>query len=231
MPKFSRKIVKTFFILLVCNNIFATAIEINCRFGEDVGKFYTCVVKNVNIKSAPYKTSISGVHWRFKINDDVIGFQLSLEKDLTSIPFGIGSTFTNLEYFAWEQSNLRKISAKDLKQFPSLKILSLSGNFILAMNEHLFKHNLNLIQIDFSSNVLRSIDSNVLDNLNHLKYANFEDNNCVNFRAIYKSQMRKLRCMFNDKCGKSPMSSSSKRVSSSYLLMSMVCVAAITLLK
>lgn len=181
------------------------AVNIKCTFRveywEGVGEEYGCFdAKIIDAKNTSHVTSISGVHLEGFNSTQVHIFSLDNDNYLAEIPRGIERYFPRLQGFRWEDSSLTSISEANLRYFPRLTGLSVWSNKITHLEDNLFGKTKELRYIHFSSNNFTKIGHKVLDELEDLTEAYFQNSGCVNFYAKSPSKLKTLKKKIEEKC-------------------------------
>ena len=79
-----------------------------------------------------------------------------------------------------------------MEQFSNLQVFSVSGNEISSMDSDVFSSTRHLKAINFNDNLLTTIGSGLLSDLDDLSSAQFLNNPCVNASARTKQAVRNL---------------------------------------
>lgn len=173
------------------------AINVNCDFSEAKGtthgplkKPYQCKAKSLTLSSQEKVDKVNGGHQRGKTNDDVKMINI---KEISSdrMPLDFQKHFKNLEGIFAFSMGLTKLMKEDLNAYSKLKYVDFSSNKIVTLPSNLFDGNHDLEWIDFSSNYLQQIGVKLLDPLTKLNYADFESNRCIDFRAWDKTNIER----------------------------------------
>lgn len=150
-------------------------------------KYRKCTVRNT-ISVSHRNISVHQV----KISDeddfdvkyvDIIAIMLQTA-DVSYMPVGLDEYFPDLDFLEVSSCGLREIKQHNLKGFPKLKNLFMSGNVIEYLEKDLFKYNLLLEMINFSQNLIKSIDANLFDELKELKLLNLVMNACISGESV-----------------------------------------------
>lgn len=127
------------------------------------------------------------------------------------MPQGMIDAFPNIRVFQIEDSRLIKISQSDLEPFTDLIELYLNGNNLVSLDGNLFEENWKLKRIHFGNNKLRFIPDNLLDPLVNLEDVMFNDNVCVNKKAVGKIQINGVVWDFIQNCQPKVVSCETKK--------------------
>ena len=200
----SRWIINIYALLLVTNNYFTCAVELECNYrnfqwtvSETV---YGCEIRTVLDVNNSELTAVNGSHWNEKKNTDVKALWLWNRNATSTIPSGIGKIFPNIRGLWWYKGGLEIITAEDLKQFPKLEELALYKNRLVALEGDLFKHVSNLKFISFEDNSITNIDANILDQMDQLEEAVFYGNDCIDYKANNRTEIELLKRLIATKC-------------------------------
>lgn len=173
------------------------AINVSCDFSEARGtthgplkKPYQCKAKSLSVSGHQKVEKVSGGHERGKTNDDVKLINLK-EISTERLPGDFQKHFKNLEGIFAFSMGLTKLVKEDLSSYPKLTYVDFSSNKIVTLPSNLFEGNLKLEWIDFSSNYLQQIGVKLLDPLTKLNYADFESNRCIDYRAWDKTNIER----------------------------------------
>lgn len=163
------------------------SVRINCDYKyipwPIIGNTYTCQVKNLNVtESNDSVLKVLGNHYNPLGNHHVRGFDIRAQT-CYFFPLRIRNWFPNVEAIQIHNSRLKVITHADLQPFIRLRVLHLSANQLTTLDNKLFEHNPNLVRIDFKHQKIKHIGYNILDFLDQLAMANFDESGCVNFYA------------------------------------------------
>lgn len=173
------------------------AINVSCDFSQarlqtygPLKSPYQCKAKSLTLSGHEKVEKVIGVQQAGKTNDDV---KLIHIKEIKSerIPSEFQKHFKNLEGIFAVSMGLKTLVKDDLSSYPKLKYVDFSSNRLIKLPSNLFEGNLDLEWIDFSSNYLNQIGVKLLDSLTKLNYADFESNRCVDFRAWDKTNIER----------------------------------------
>lgn len=196
---------RTIFVCFLAFISVCNAVNIKCTFRVEfwagVGEEYGCFdAKVIDANNASHVTSMSGVHLPGFNSTDVHIFSLDNDKLLREIPRGIERYFPRLEGFRWEDSSLTMISEANLRYFPRLTGLSVWNNKIEHLDNNLFSKTKDLTYIHFSSNNFTKIGHGILDGLDNLTEAYFQNSACVDFYAKTPNKLKELKKKIEEKC-------------------------------
>lgn len=165
----------------------AELVRINCDYKHVawpiIGSAYTCQVRSLNVTQRKDSVlKVTGYHYIQLGNSHVRSIDIRAQT-CHFLPSRIRNWFANLELIQVHNSRLKAIAQTDLQPFHRLRVLHLAANQLTTLDNNLFYHNPSLVRIDFKHQRLKHIGYNILDSLNQLAMANFEDGGCVNFYA------------------------------------------------
>jgi Leucine-rich repeat (LRR) protein len=168
------------------------ALNVNCDFyvtsTETFGplsKPYQCRAKDHTVDGHVAVDNVIGTHVTGKTNDDVKLISMKKIK-CERMPKGFGKFFPNAEGIFAFSTGMKTLVKEDLEPFSKLKYVDFSSNKIDTLPSNLFEKNTGVEWIDFSDNYLRNVGVNVLIPLTKLNYADFQGNRCVVcFRNIF----------------------------------------------
>ncbi|KAL7013363.1 hypothetical protein ACKWTF_015352 [Chironomus riparius] len=183
------------------------SIKLVCRF--DNGAFshsllnspYYCTVGNAKINSRPEAIidEISGTHKNGYNNENVVAFQISGGTAFYA-PKNVEKYFKNLKAIAYQSCQLKEIHQDDLKAFPQLLDLYLTGNQLQVLEQGLFDFNPDLVYVNIGTNKIVQIHSNIFDNLKKLTQIYLSGNTCLSKDATDPSQIKELIQEVSSKC-------------------------------
>lgn len=122
--------------------------------------------------------SVSGEHATNKTNDDVEAFKADAAW-IEYFPRGLSKYFKNLLSILINLSRLKELKQSDLKPFRKLKHLDLFENRIEYLERDLFKWNLHLEVVWFSSNRIKVIHETAFDGPENIKKLYLGGNICI----------------------------------------------------
>lgn len=169
---------------------------------QPVGPVYTCnnpIFTDLGDKARVL--DVNGVHIVGKGYESVKAFHVhEFPFELERIPEGIGYFFPYLILFMWIRGHLIAITAEDLMPFPDLEKLDVSHNKFTSLHGDLFKHTPKIDQINFAGNQLHYVDAGLFNVLEHLNFADFSANPCIDFRAEDRAAIKELEKLFREQC-------------------------------
>lgn len=179
-------------------------VIIECEYimvsSNEIGTLYSCAA-TVNSSNIPkYLSEVRGVHWSGKENEHVELFKMKVPEDISTIPKNIDHFFPNLVVLRWRNTNLKSISADDLKQFKKLAHLELNNNRITSLESDLFKHTRKLVHIDFNENLIERVGHNLFRGLKSLERIYFHSNPCIDKQAESPDEIEELKKQLMEKC-------------------------------
>lgn len=184
------------------------AVFFECDYEETtwspIPNAYTCVAEVVSTANKLELEKIKGDHDEGKTNDDVVFLYIYNQK-LEKIPNNLNKFFPNVKVLEWNNSNLKSLSAEDLKQYPELITFSSYYNDIVTLESDVFKYNPKLQWIYFHKSNIQHVGEGLLDGLDELTFVNFERNPCINTYGRTPEQIKQLNKNLPIKC---PMKSS-----------------------
>lgn len=185
----------TFILQLFITNINSITLkcEITCDTEYQVlGTICRCKVVEFNSIS---RETITDVRHEGSFNGNYSDIKLILidGQNMKFIPSKIYDFFPNIQGLIIDESNLSSIDRNDLKYFKTLKFLFIGNNQINSLDDNLFADNLDIVWLTYINNYSRKIGQNILNPLINLNFANFQRNSCINFKAIGKSEIEKLK--------------------------------------
>lgn len=86
--------------------------------------------------------------------------------------------YSNLDSIWIHDSDLRKITKNDLKEYKNLKVLKLPDNEIKVIEENLFIYTKNLAVVNFENNQIFHIDPQAFSSLTSLTFLYLDYNEC-----------------------------------------------------
>ena len=198
-----RKLLGIFILISTSARFFSFAIEFQSYCFEDsasgLARIYQCLIIQTNNTEIELTLSDNSTHLDSKGNIDVSGLSLFREK-VPWIPPNIGYFYPNLKFLQWYKTSLESITAKDLKQFPNLEYLDLRENRLVSLDNDLFRFSSSLKWIYFGNNPLKHVGSNILDGLNRLELANFDESDCIDYNADSQAGFDELKSRFLKNC-------------------------------
>ncbi|CAG9811682.1 unnamed protein product [Chironomus riparius] len=166
------------------------SLDIECEYGifdsnHAYGDKYRCLVKNaidIDLPDEVQIESITGDHMSGKSDDSDIHFHIS--KQIQYFPRGLEKFYKNLKGIIIWHSQLKEIHQDDLKPYPDLNNLYLSGNGIEIIEDGLFDYNPDIKVIIFENTKLFHISPTAFNNLANLKTLFFNGNICTNLYSV-----------------------------------------------
>lgn len=149
------------------------------QFWSYANVIYTCSAKIVNNENPEMIEAIRGNHIADKCHIDVQGLVIS-EQVLKQIPMNVAAFFPNLTGVNFYDTELASLDSSDLEQFPKMIFLRVMKNKLVTLDRDLFKFNPILQYIDFDTNFLERVGTDILGNLESLQEADFRNNPCIN---------------------------------------------------
>lgn len=153
-------------------NSSTNAVKLECRYRKNYawevfGEIYYCIVEHQALildRGNQAVDDVTGDHLDQMSNSLVLGLEIQFCKNFYLL-LGITKFFRNLHSIWIHDSRLKELRQADLKEYKKLKVLKLPRNNIQVLEADLFKFTPNLQIIDFESNHIAHIDSNVFNNL------------------------------------------------------------------
>lgn len=162
------------FLILISLVIKIEAIDWNCRFENDRDRFYSCIIRGVDlIAEAPI--TFKGNHYIGKGPGDVVIFNIE-SKSVSYLPPEIFEKFPNTQTLHVERKKLKKlvrntfINAKKLRRFHG------DYNELHVLGPYAFYGAINLEVIRLGVSQVREIDKTAFKGLTKLKEVNFGTN-------------------------------------------------------
>ena len=156
-------------MLFVCINL-VLSLDIECDYGifdsrYAYGDKYRCLVKNnidIDLRGEEEIKTITGTHMSGKSDDSDIHLHIS-SKAIQYFPRGMEKFYKNLKGIIIWHSQLKEIHQEDLKSYPDLNNLYLSGNDIEIIEDGLFDYNPDIEVIIFEKTKLFHISPTAFD--------------------------------------------------------------------
>lgn len=163
---------------------------------------YSCPFATITSdENLTHAINVTGNHTSGRSNTDVKAFTIYTDHEhLNRIPKGLGNFFPNLILFLWNYGSLTTLAADDLKPFPELQVFYAKNNKLVSIDGDLFMHSPNLILVDLQSNLLDHVGFGLLDGLNNLTSANFENNSCISVNAETPATIQELKLQLQNQC-------------------------------
>lgn len=184
----------------------ATSVKFQCDFRNRnywlTLNEYSCIpAALISDGNLSHVFDVTGNHSSGKTNEDVKGFEIeSNHQHLNRIPKGIEKFFPNLIAFVWYDGNLTTLIADDLKPFPKLQLFSALINKLVSVDGYLFKHTPTLKVIYLNVNLLENVGFGLLDGLNNLTNAYFQNNSCIHWIANSPATIQELNLKLRNQC-------------------------------
>lgn len=122
--------------------------------------------------------SVFGHHKDGFSNSQVQSFTITTQI-VYFMPAGLEAFFTNLEVLVIENCGLKALRREDLKNFGDLKVINFDSNDLEELESDLFAFNVKLEAISLEDNLILKIDAQIFDNLNSLRFLRLKMNKCV----------------------------------------------------
>lgn len=119
---------------------------------------------------------------------------------LRRIPRGIERFFPNLIALAWIHGNVHEITADELQPLPQLSVFSIWDNKLVSVDGDLFIHTPNIMQAYFNHNQLQHVGFGLLDDLDSLWYARFNNNSCIDLDGTTPEEIQELKVQLRIQC-------------------------------
>lgn len=179
------------------------AVIFNCVYTSEarvvIGEVYHCRPSVVATENENTLESVTGNHLSGRSDADVQ--YIFLEKqNLARIPKNLESFFPNLLGIEWYNSNLKVLTANDLKPFPELKVFSAYKNNLVSFDADLFEFSPELRWISFYSNNIQHVGQDLLSQLSFLIYADFRSNPCINKLGSTPEAIEDLKSLLSAQC-------------------------------
>ncbi|KAG5676526.1 hypothetical protein PVAND_006354 [Polypedilum vanderplanki] len=198
LPNLNSKLYFSLAIFLLCMAVFnflsAIFMPFECYYFMDYNNYYTCNVQYriMTIEDRVTVEKAIGEHLEGKTDDDVEKLTLSNAFKLQLFPHNVNNIFKNLKYINMVYENLTLITTEDLKVFPKLQTLDLSGNQIEFISKDTFIFNPNIEEIWLYDNKISHIDPTSFDKLKNLKVLVLDKNVCTFERALNRTEVLKI---------------------------------------
>ena len=129
-----------------------------------------------------------------------------------NLPSNIAEFFPNLIALEWTNTSLQTLSFNDMQQFSKLQVFIASGNEISNLDSDVFSSTRHLKSINFNDNLLTSIGTNLLSDLDDLTMVEFLNNPCVNATTSSRQAVRNLDQKLPTFCSSSKTTSGKKTI-------------------
>lgn len=164
-------------------------------------EIYTCKVIEITLGTSENIEEIRGAHLESKGHADVLAYTTGSTTVGSSLtPKNLFRFFPNLMALAWNNYNLTKLTADDLKPWPLLAVLNLAFNSLTTLDGNLFENNLELRSVDLSNNQISSVGTDLLAGLNHLETFLIGNNPCISFSATNPRMIEELKQRLRNAC-------------------------------
>lgn len=164
-------------------------------------KVYYCTATGLEVNSPiTIVDGVEGTHENDKTNDDVKMLYMFSSPNMMFMPKGIEIYFGHLERLGITNTGLVAITQNDLKPFPNLLVLYLSGNKLTSLNSGLFNFNQKLKYIDFDDNKLNSIAADIFDPILELEAIKLKGNVCISRQGLNQSGVSTVKREIIDLC-------------------------------
>ncbi|KAL7014518.1 hypothetical protein ACKWTF_015981 [Chironomus riparius] len=176
------------FCLMTITYVMSLNIECNCgdQNYHAVGSKYYCAVISDFIIDSQNQVQIETLknsHISGKSDDDDIYFHIST-KSIQYFPRGLEKFYKNLKGIVIWHTQVKEIHLEDLKEYPKLTFLNLSGNKIEIIQDDLFDFNPDLEVIVFENMKLIHIGATTFDSLTKLSTFYLSGNPCTNESSL-----------------------------------------------
>lgn len=196
------------FLLAVKANPVVPSVKINCDFYMSTGKAHTaldkvyyCTATGLEVNSPiTIVDGVEGTHEHDKTNDDVKMLYMFSSPNMMFMPKGIEICFGHLERLGITNTGLVAITQNDLKPFPNLLVLYLSGNKLVSLDSGLFSFNPKVKYIDFDDNKLSSIAADIFDTISDLEAVKLKGNVCISRDGLNRSSVSTVKREIIDLC-------------------------------
>jgi hypothetical protein len=176
----------------------AFAFQIQCSFEmyamTNLPSTYACLSRGLsNITQSESMTAVYGNHMNGKSNDDVGLFFIYNDTTLTFFPKDMEYFFPNLIGLYFNGCNIFTVNGDELNHFGNLSWFSLTFQPNLErIPGNLFAKTPLIYTIYMYSNRIKHVGENLLDSLEHLRYAHFGNNFCVQKVATTRADIPSL---------------------------------------
>lgn len=164
-----------------------------------IGNVCSCKVLNFISNNREVISEIDGLP-EDSGNNNNVELLLIDEQKMKLLPHDLNLYFPNLKGLIIDSSELNSITRGDIQQFPSLRFLMIGNNNIESLGDDLFENNTSIEWLSLINNFIKRIGSETLTPLRNLKFANFQRNSCINFKATDDSSIEKLKSLINKDC-------------------------------
>lgn len=136
-----------------------------------------------------------------KSDGDVLAFDMHDDSIFSRIPRGLERFFPNLIILRWAAGNLAIMNADDLRPFPELISLSISGNRFTSLSANIFRFSLKLQRLHFQGNFLEHAGNNLLVH-SPLTFVDFRRNNCIDMLGDTPASIMAIRVRLQTHCSR-----------------------------
>lgn len=172
-----------FCVLQLLLTALSSAVDLECEFKmqkfHDHPEMYTCVAVDLETSEDDnYILKITDEHLGNNTNEDVKQF-VAFDQTVEYFPSGLGTHFRNLEAINIKNSSLKYLFSSDLLGLTALKFFAVTNNNIVTVGPNLFDDNMNMVEIHFEGNKIKSISDDLLDPFENPKVVHFYNNECI----------------------------------------------------
>lgn len=184
------------------------AIDMSCDYvigGRDyfmIGTIYYCEVETLSEITSPNQTitSIRGTHLSSAHSDATVKGIHLIRTTVNYFPHDIARFYPILELLRISLCHLKAIERVDVQNLTNLRELILSDNDLETLKSDLLVNNSALEYVNFSYNKLKSVGLNIFKSLTKLRYAEFEENLCIDDSAYSAAGLPRLISKLHEKC-------------------------------
>ena len=168
-------------------------------------KYYSCIINHAKLTSEE-EIVTTNIERNLEPSEEVTSLEYKFNNELKFIPNSIFETFPRIQFLFIVNAKLDNLKPSYLKKAEHLKLLRISHNAIIELNDNLFLEapnleNINLEQnkieiihrftfsglpkvyaIYLASNRIKNLPFNSFDGLPSLQVLNLQFNNCINFK-------------------------------------------------
>jgi hypothetical protein len=194
------------FILFFAIFASISAVTFDCIFYTrdfgTAGPQYTCYNPSLgSVYDSEELTDVFGTHEADKSNSDVTGLWVQNYAALTFYPRGIQNFFPNLKAIFFYNNNIRSLSGDELSTYQDLLLFGISINrFLERLPGNLFAQNSQVKELWMYENGIKYAGSGLLDGLQNLTSALFENNYCINLRAQNAEEVQEIIETLRNNC-------------------------------
>lgn len=197
MELISRNLIFLFFL---CQFLTANCYKLTCEYSCEVeyqviSRVCRCKVIDFNSHKRETISEVDGL-------PDASNVELLLidEQKMKFLPENIHNFLPNLKGIVIDSSELVSFTKNDLKPFGQLIFLFIGNNNIEELENDLFENNKALQWVSFINNFTKRIGGDILNHTESLQFANFQRNSCINFKAVGKDQIERLKLFIRRDC-------------------------------